>query len=180
MTTFSIEARANKDLAVAPQSLTRDAFVDRFGGVYEHSPWVAERTWDAGRVPDATTALALGLAMAETLAEASDEEKLGLIRAHPDLAGKAAVAGTLTQESTTEQASAGLDHCSPEEFARFQSLNAAYGAAFGFPFIMAVKFSNRTEILDAFDARLKHDVATEFETALQQINKIALIRLLDL
>ena len=100
-----------------------------------------------------------------------------MIRAHPDLAGKAQVAGELTEESTSEQTSAGLDQCSVKEYDRFQMLNTAYHEKFGFPFVMAVKNSSRDEILDAFSDRLENDPATEFETTLAEIHKIARLRL---
>ena len=114
-------------------------------------------------------------------AEGADRSaKLALIRAHPDLAGRLAIAGELTAASTSEQASAGLDHCTPEELARFQDLNQAYKARFDFPFIMAVKNRSRQEILAAFEARLANSPEQEFDTALAEIHKIALLRLLDL
>jgi OHCU decarboxylase len=115
--------------------------------------------------------------MADCVDNASVETQLALIRAHPDLAGKAQVAGELTEDSTTEQASAGLDQCSAEEYERFQSLNADYHEKFGFPFVMAVRDSSRVEILDAFGKRLGNDPNTEFETALAEIHKIARLRL---
>lgn len=175
-----IDVMAQQKLAVAPESLDRDAFIARFGGVYEHSPWIAEALFDQGIDAAIETAADLGAAMAAILDAGTDAQKMALIRAHPDLAGKAAQAGELTAESTSEQASAGIDQCNAEEFARFQRLNAAYLEKFQFPFIMAVKFSHRTEILDAFDIRIKNSVDAEFKTALAQINKIALIRLMDL
>jgi OHCU decarboxylase len=115
--------------------------------------------------------------MAGVLAGADREAKFALIRAHPDLAGKAAVAGDLTADSASEQAGAGLDRCSPEEFARFQDLNAAYKGKFGFPFIIAVRGLGRTEILDAFERRIANDPEAEFATAIEQINRIARMRL---
>jgi OHCU decarboxylase len=115
--------------------------------------------------------------MAECVDNAAVEQQLELIRAHPDLAGKAQLAGELTEDSTQEQASAGLDQCSSEEFGRFQSLNTAYWDKFGFPFVMAVRGSSRAEIIDAFTARLENDYDLEFETALTEIHKIARLRL---
>ena len=105
------------------------------------------------------------------------EEKLALIRAHPDLAGRAAIAGELTGASTEEQAGAGIEQCSAEEFQRFQSLNESYKEKFGFPFVMAVRNSNRQEILAGFTARLDNDVETEFARAISEIHKIARLRL---
>ena len=124
---------------------------------------------------DATETLAM--LMADCVDNASTEKQLALIRAHPDLAGKAQLAGELTEESTTEQASAGLDQCSAEEYERFQALNTEYLEKFGFPFVMAVRGSDRAAILDAFSARLENDYELEFETALIEIHKIARLRL---
>ena len=150
-------------------------FIARYGGVYEHSPWVAEQVAAfATNVDDASTLAAL---MADCVDNAAAEQQLELIRAHPDLAGKAQVAGELTPESTAEQAGAGLDQCSPEEFERFQALNAAYWEKYGFPFVMAVRGHDRASILAAFTSRLENDYDLEFETALVEIHKIARLRL---
>ena len=163
-----------------PSQLTRDAFVRRFGGVFEHSPWVAEETWDRGLARDADSAEGLHARMTEVLHAAGRERKLDLIRAHPDLAGRLEMAGEMTPESTQEQQSAGLDHCTPEEYRDFQALNARYRERFGFPFIMAVKGRSRGEILSAFERRVENDPETEFRTALREIGRIALLRLRDL
>lgn len=156
--------------------MNKAEFVAAYGGIYEHSPWVAERTWVAldDHVPETEKLQRL---MADCVDNASSEQQLELIQAHPDLAGKAQVAGELTAESTEEQSRAGLDQCSAEEFARFQALNGAYREKFGFPFIKAVRDSNRIEILQAFAARLENTYDEEFETALQEIHKIAGLRL---
>jgi 2-oxo-4-hydroxy-4-carboxy-5-ureidoimidazoline decarboxylase len=153
-----------------------DDFVQRYGGIYEHSPWVAERV--NLLLEDATpdTELLVRL-MADCVDNASVDTQLELIRAHPDLVGKAQVAGELTADSTEEQSKAGLDQCTADEFERFQSLNDSYKEKFGFPFIMAVRESNRSQILDAFASRLDNDYSEEFETALQEIHKIARLRL---
>ena len=150
-------------------------FVHKYGGVYEHSPWVAERAADVAG--DATDVETIAAVMADCVDNASEEQQLALIRAHPDLAGKAQIAGELTADSTTEQSSAGLDQCTPEEYLRFQDMNQAYHLRFGFPFVMAVRDSSRAEILDAFERRLGNDRAEEFETALAEIHKIARLRL---
>jgi OHCU decarboxylase len=150
-------------------------FIARYSGVYEHSPWVAEQV--ARLVSEADDVNMLATLMADCVDNAATEQQLALIRAHPDLAGKAQLAGELTADSTEEQARAGLDHCSAEEFARFQALNAAYWEKFGFPFVMAVRNSDRAAILDAFAARLENDFELEFETALLEIHKIARLRL---
>jgi OHCU decarboxylase len=161
-----------------PSSMERAAFVDRFGDIYEHSPWVAERAFDQGLDEKTDTPDRLAGLMAGIMLAASREEQLALIRAHPDLAGKAAVAGELTEASRSEQAGAGLGQCTPEEFETFQRLNAAYKEKFGFPFILAVAGKTRHDILDSFRQRLEHDLETEFAEALKQINRIARIRLL--
>ncbi len=150
-----------------------DDFVKRYGGIYEHSPWVAEQVeslFDDG-------AGSLASLMADCVDNAAPERQLELIRAHPDLAGRAQVAGELTVESTAEQSSAGLDRCTADEYRQFQSLNAAYRAKFDFPFIMAVRNSTRAEILTAFANRIENDYDEEFETALLEIHKIAALRL---
>ena len=148
-----------------------DDFIRRYGGIYEHSPWVAERAFE--RVGEGD----LGDILAACVDEASRERKLELIRAHPDLAGRAAIAGELTEASSDEQRSARLDQCTVDEYARFQSLNHQYHERFGFPFVMAVRQSSRQEILAAFEARLGNQPDEEFERAIEEIHKIARLRL---
>ena len=155
--------------------MTRGAFVRRYGGIYEHSAWVAETAWDRGA--GAANADELPALLAACVDRASDDAKLALIRAHPDLAGRAAISGTLTTDSTAEQASAGIDRCTPDDYARFQRLNDAYKRKFGFPFVMAVRHSTRDEILAAFERRLQNDGPTEFRTAISEIHRIARLRL---
>lgn len=150
-------------------------FIARYAGIYEHSPWVAEGV--AALATEADDVAQVAELMADCVDNATREKRLALIRAHPDLAGKAQVAGELTVDSTAEQASAGLDQCSPDEYERFQALNAAYREKFGFPFVMAVRGSSRGDILAAFEARLDNDYEFEFETALVEIHKIARLRL---
>lgn len=150
-------------------------FVARFGAIYEHSPWVAEEA--AEIVDDIADIEQVAGVMADCVDNASFDRQLELIRAHPDLAGKAQVAGELTEDSTSEQASAGLGQCSAEEYERFQSLNRAYHEKFGFPFVMAVRDSSRHEILAAFESRLDNEPGLEFEAALAEIHKIARLRL---
>lgn len=164
-------------LSPSPSQLDKAAFVAAYGEVYEHSPWVAELTWEKGLTALHDTPAGLAEIMSEVLSGASAEHQLEVIRAHPDLAGKAAVAGELTDDSTREQAGAGLDQCSPEEMARFERLNEAYKAKFGFPFVMAVKGNDRYAILEAFEVRLENDPAKERRTAVEQINRIARFRL---
>ena len=158
----------------ALQRLERDRFVALFGGVFEHAPWVAEAAYGAG--PFASLE-ALHAAMVDAVRRAPRARQLALIRAHPDLAGRAAIAGALTAASAAEQASAGLDQCTPAEFKRFRDLNRKYQEKFGFPFIMAVKSRSRQEILAAFEQRLDHSSEAEFEEALNQIARIAHLRL---
>jgi OHCU decarboxylase len=157
-------------------------FVERLRGIYEHSPWIPERA--AARRPFANVT-ALKLALQDVVSAATLDEQLGLIRAHPELAGKAAVAGQLTAESTSEQAKSGLHLCSAEEFATLHKLNADYNAKFGFPFILAVKGPTgqgltRQSVIATFARRLKNQRADEIAECLRQIKRIAEIRLNDL
>jgi OHCU decarboxylase len=169
------------DTPVPPPSQMGEAeFMRRFGGVFEHSPWVAEAAWRVGLWPEADSAKGLHAQLCAVLRTASPARKLELLRAHPELAGRLAVAGQLTEESSSEQASAGLDRCTPEEYARFRSLNADYQAKFGFPFVMAVKGRSRRDILAAFERRLENDPDEEMATALGEVEKIALFRLQEL
>ncbi|AAK88070.1 OHCU decarboxylase [Agrobacterium tumefaciens] len=157
--------------------VTREEFVARFGGVFEHSPFIAERAYDAGGAGLELTAKAVHGALCAQFRVASEAERLGVLRAHPDLAGKLAIAGELTADSRNEQAGAGLDRLSPQEHARFTQLNSAYTEKFGFPFIIAVKGLNRHDILSAFDTRIDNNAAQEFATATGQVEKIAWLRL---
>ena len=157
------------------------AFTDLLDGVYEHSPWIAARTRAAR--PFATLA-ALKAALLQTVRQASRDEQLSLIRAHPELAGKAAVAGQLTAESTDEQSRAGLSHCTPDEFARITTLNAEYTARFDWPFILAVRGPrgvglSRATIIATLERRTDNPPDFEFAEALRQIHRIAELRLND-
>jgi 2-oxo-4-hydroxy-4-carboxy-5-ureidoimidazoline decarboxylase len=154
--------------------LSADAFVARFGALFEHSPWVVERA--AAMRP--FTDLHAGLMQA--LERASQAEKLALIRAHPELAGKAAIDKTLTDASTAEQASAGLDRLTPEEYARFHALNAAYRTGHDMPFIICVRMTDKAGILSAMAARAANPTDIEIATALGEIGKIVKLRLEDL
>lgn len=165
---------------LTPSQLDRDAFVTAFADIYEHSPWVAERAYDKGIDAGCDHIETLHALMADTLLNARREEQLALINAHPDLAGKAAIQGELTEASTSEQAGAGISQCTPDEFERFTYLNNAYKDRFGFPFIMAVKGSNRHTILASFEERIHNNPEQEFDRALAEINKIALFRLKDM
>ena len=153
----------------------KKAFVARFGGIYEHSPWVAEQCFH--RAAGLNDAGAIAGIFADCVDRSSPDTKLALIRAHPDLAGRAAVRGELSGDSTDEQASAGIDQCTPEEFRRFQQSNDAYRRKFGFPFVMAVRNSNRRAILEAFETRLHNTQEQEFGKAIAEIHKIARMRL---
>ena len=130
--------------------MSRSDFVDRFGGVFEHSPWIAERAYDAGGLQEAPTAEGVHVALVGQFRAASAAEQLGVLRAHPDLAGKLAIAGDLTEESRNEQAGAGLDRLSADEHARFTALNTAYTDKFGFPFIIAVKGLSKAARMSSF------------------------------
>ena len=171
------EGTAAKRFDPPPLEMARSAFIGKFGGVYEHFPQIAEAAWDHGLTAAEDTPGGLGAAMAEIAAALDEAQKLALIRNHPDLPSKAAIAGELTEASKSEQSQAGLASCTPEEFARFQQLNDAYKRKFGFPFILAVGGRNRHEILAAFEARIENDRDTEFRTALAEIDKIAQLRL---
>ncbi|TDV67931.1 2-oxo-4-hydroxy-4-carboxy-5-ureidoimidazoline decarboxylase [Pseudomonas sp. LP_7_YM] len=162
---------------LTPSSLSREDFVKAFADIYEHSPWVAEKAYDLGSASDIDDIQTLHARMSDILLSADHARQLALINAHPDLAGKAAVQGQLTEASTHEQAGAGIHQCTAEEFARFTELNEAYKARFAFPFIMAVKGSNRHQILAAFETRIHNPAETEFACALAEINKIAMFRL---
>jgi N-carbamoyl-L-amino-acid hydrolase len=158
------------------------AFVDALRGIYEHSPWIPERA--AAARPFATVA-ALKLALQAAVTEAGEDRQLALLRAHPELAGKAAIAGELTAESTNEQATSGLNMCSADEYALLHRLNADYNEKFGFPFILAVKGPDgrglaRQAIIDTFGRRLKHQRADELAECLRQVHRIAELRLNDL
>src|SRR5260221_9658471 len=155
----------------------REEFTRVVGPVFEHSPWIAELAW--AKCPFAS-AEALHRALCESVREAGEARQLDLIRAHPDLVGRAALAGTLTSSSTREQASAGLDRLSPEEIAVFQKHNAAYREKFGFPFVICARLNKKAAILSGFVDRLPHSRPQEIETALVEIGKIAWLRLQDL
>ena len=161
-----------------PSRMDRMIFVELFGDIFEHSPWIAERTYDAGLTTGQDTTEGLHAAMVNALSEATREQKLALINAHPDLAGRLKLAD-LTVDSRGEQSSAGLDSLTEAERSRFLALNDAYKQKFGFPFIMAVKGRSKDEILAAFEERLEHEPDEEFETAVVQIELIALLRLKD-
>ena len=150
---------------------SRDQFIARYGPLFEHSPWVAQRA--ATMLPFSS----MHAGLMKVVYDATPEEQLSLIRAHPELAGKANVDGSLTEASAAEQASAGLDQLTQEEFDRFHVLNAAYAKKFGFPFIICVRLTNKAGILAAMESRLGNDRETEIATALEQIGEIVRLRL---
>ena len=152
--------------------LTRDAFVDAIGWVFERSPWVAGRAWD--RRPFSSLD-GLHAAMVESMHAAATEEQLALLRAHPDLGARL----RMSDASVGEQAGAGLDRLTARDYERLQQLNAAYRAKFEFPFLFAVKGSTPPQILEALQERLPRDVEMEFEEALRQVTRIARFRLED-
>ena len=159
-------------------ALDRDAFVERFGGLYEHSPWAAEAASD--RRPFAHRE-AMNGALAAAVEAASEERKMELVRAHPDLAGKAAMAGELTPESSGEQSSVGLDRLTPEEYEAFTRMNLAYREKFDIPMILCVReHANKESILRNAEERLGNSREEEIEVALAEIHKIACLRLEDL
>ena len=157
-----------------PERLDLMDFIALFGSVYEHSPWVAEAVY-----PSLTPGIEV-VSMAEEMRaivdSASHKLQLGILRAHPNLADRLSMA-ELTKSSRSEQRGAGLDNCSPGELSEFQELNAEYTDRFGFPFIFAVKGFHRTDILEAFRIRVNNSSGTEFKTAIEQVHRIAKLRL---
>jgi OHCU decarboxylase len=157
--------------------MDRDDFVAYFGGVFEESPWIAREAWESrpfGRVD------ALHAAMVWVVEHSPRAARLELIRAHPDLAGKAAIAGALTPESTREQAAAGLDRLTPAQYERITTLTAAYRERFGFPFVVCAREHTADSIIATAAARLEARPDEEEQTALSEIAKIARLRLDDL
>ncbi|WP_109312629.1 allantoinase PuuE [Ruegeria sp. AU67] len=162
-----------------PAQMDRDAFVATYGGIFEHSAWIAERAYELELGPANDTAGGLHNALTRMFRSASAEERMGVLTAHPDLAGKLAQAKRLTQESTSEQASAGLDALTDEERSMFTGLNQKYTEKFGFPFIIAVRDHDKTSILQAFQRRIDQDKDIEFAEACRQVERIAEFRLRD-
>lgn len=163
-----------------PSQMARADFVAQYGGIFEHSAWIAEGAFDLELGPAHDSALGLHNALCRIFRSATDEARLGVLTAHPDLAGKLAAAGRLTAESTSEQAGAGLDMLTDQERETFTTLNAAYVAKHGFPFIIAVRDNTKASIMDAFNARITNDTTTELATACKQVERIALHRLKDM
>ncbi|WP_375264750.1 allantoinase PuuE [Planktotalea sp.] len=163
-----------------PSEMTRETFVSKYGSIFEHSPWIAEGAFELelGRTHD--TAIGLHNALCRIFRSANEEQRLGVLTAHPDLAGKLAQANSLTAESTAEQAAAGLDYLTDEEKATFTKLNEEYVSKHGFPFIIAVRDHDKASILNAFHRRINNDRATEFAEACKQVERIADFRLMDI
>ncbi|MFT4792245.1 MAG: OHCU decarboxylase [Paracoccaceae bacterium] len=160
-----------------PSEMTEARFVEAYGGIYEHSPWIAERAHGLELSPAHDCAAGVASALTRVFRSALAKERLGVLNAHPDLAGKLAAAKHLTAESTAEQAGAGLDALTDAERARFTALNDAYKAKFGHPFIIAVKGLTKADILTAFETRINNDAETELATACKQVERIARLRL---
>lgn len=156
--------------------LDRDEFTRELGFVFEGPPWIVERAWDDR--PFASVEQ-LHAALVRVMEAAPAEQQVALIRAHPDLVGRAALAGTLTPESTGEQAAAGLNNLSAEDIAAFNDLNARYHARFGFPFVICARENKKASILAGFAERLTHSRDEEIAAALREVAKIARLRLLD-
>lgn len=163
-----------------PTQMDRARFVARFGSIFEHSPWIAERAFELELGPAHDSAIGLHNALTRIFRSASPAERLGVLVAHPDLAGKLAAAKRLTPQSTQEQASAALDALTDAERSQFQLLNAQYVAKHGFPFIIAVRDNSKDSILAAFQTRIGNDSETESATACAQVERIAELRLKDI
>ncbi|MFA3916588.1 allantoinase PuuE [Ruegeria hyattellae] len=162
-----------------PSEMDRETFVAEFGGIFEHSPWIAEGAHGLELGPTHDTARGVHQMLARVFRAAPEDKRLGVLTAHPDLAGKLAEAKRLTAESTAEQASVGLDALTDEERATFTRLNEAYTSKFGFPFIIAVRDNTKASIMEAFERRIDHDRATELDAACKQVERIAELRLLE-
>ena len=160
-----------------PSEMSRARFVSNFGSIFEHSPWIAERAFELELGPAHDTAIGVHSLLCRAFRSASHEERLTVLKAHPDLAGRLAAAKQLTTESTSEQASAGLDILSDEERMRFLALNESYVKKHGFPFIIAVRDHTKDEILKAFENRIQNSTELEFDDACRQVERIAELRL---
>ncbi len=163
-----------------PSQMDKETFVTKFGGIFEHSAWIAERAYDLELGPAHDRAAGVHNALARVFRSASYDERLGVLNAHPDLAGKLAAANRLTAESTSEQASAGLDALTDDERSAFTNLNTTYVAKHGFPFIIAVRDHDKAGIMAAFNRRIDNDTETEFNEACKQVERIAQLRLEEL
>jgi OHCU decarboxylase len=159
--------------------MDKETFVAEFGGIFEHSPWIAEEAHALELGPTHDTARGMHQALVRVFRAAPREKRLDVLTAHPDLAGKLAAAKRLTADSTAEQASAGLNHLTDDERAAFTQLNAAYTAKFGFPFIIAVRDHTKASILATFETRIDNTEDAEFDEACRQVERIAELRLIE-
>ena len=164
---------------LAPSKMDKKSFVSEFGGVFEHSPWIAEEAFNLERGPTHDNAAGVHNALARVFRSSSEKRRLEVLTAHPDLAGKLAAAGRLTKESAAEQAGAGLSMLTDNERTTFQKLNAEYVERHGFPFIIAVKDNTKASIFESFLRRIVNDRDTEFSEACRQVERIAELRLIE-
>ena len=160
--------------------MSREDFVTTYDGIFEHSPWIADRAFDLELGSTHDTAAGVHSALCRVFRAATKDERLSVLCAHPDLAGKLAAAKQLTAKSTAEQAGAGLDALTDTERARFQALNTEYVTKHGFPFIIAVRDHTKASIMNNFEMRIANDTRTEFDEACRQVERIAEFRLQDM
>ncbi len=165
--------------ALIPSDMTKNEFIEHFGGVFEHSPWIAERTFEGERAPSNDGVEGLHAALFTQFRMTDADERLTVLRAHPDLAGKLSTTRRLTPESSKEQSAAGLNALTDVEHDALSQLNAKYTEKFGFPFIIAVKGLDKKKILKIFRERMTNEHKIEFETACRQVERIARLRLQD-
>jgi OHCU decarboxylase len=168
---------SNKRTLAELNGLSQPEFTQAVGPIFEHSPWIAAEA--SGERPFSSVE-SLHEACCHVVRSATLEKRLELIRAHPDLVGRAALAGTLTSASTAEQSGAGLDRLTPAEIAAFQNFNQRYREKFGFPFVICARLNRKEAILAAFPKRLQHSLEAEIASALEEIYKIANLRLRDI
>ena len=166
-------------MKIEPGDMDRAEFLETFSDVFEHAPWIAQNVWDDGLDARHDTAAGMHEVMCNEIRRADDEQKLELLRAHPELACAKSSQG-LSNTTRGEHRLSGLDQCNEEEVAQFQSLNKAYREKFEFPFILAIKGYHKRQILDIFRTRLQHSPEEEFQAALAQVMKIGLFRLEDI
>jgi len=164
----------NKISLASLNQFDREEFVESLGGIFEHSPWVADLVYE-NRPFDSKARL--HQTMLETVQQSPELQRMALICNHPELAGKEAAEGTLTSDSRQEQSRAGLDQCTAEELSQLQSLNKAYSDKFDFPFVIAVTGLDKKAIIAAIESRLKNSLNVEFDTSISEIGKIGMIRL---
>jgi OHCU decarboxylase len=173
-------AKENPEMTnVRASEMDRETFVAEFGGIFEHSPWIADNAFDLELGHTHDTAQGVHMALARIFRSATEEQRLGVLTAHPDLAGKLAAAKRLTAESTAEQSAAGLDELTDTERAKFTELNDAYTTKYGFPFIIAVRDNTKASIMDAFERRIENTRNVEFAEACKQVERIAELRLIE-